>query len=55
MTVKSKLPGVKIYKSFEDFIKDISQSLEKEHNFVHSAHKRQVRDLTDKTVKKGSP
>lgn len=53
MTVKSKLPGVKIYKSFEDFVKDLSQSLEKDHNFVHSEHKRQLKELVKKNASKG--
>lgn len=53
MTAKSKLPGVKTYKSFGDFIKDISQSLEKDHNFVHNEHKKQLKELVKKNTPKG--
>lgn len=54
MITKSRLPGVKVFKSFKDFIKDLSQSLEKEHHLVHNEHKRQVKELSKKAVTKGS-
>jgi len=53
MITKSKLPGVKIYKGFESFIKDLSQSLEKEHALVHNDYKRQLKDLVKKTTTRG--
>lgn len=50
MTInKSNLHGVKVYKSFNDFVKDLSQSLEKEHDKVHNEHKKQIRDAANKT------
>lgn len=52
-SAKSKLPGVKAYKGFGDFIKDLSQNLEKEHTFVHNEHKRSMAALAKDSLPKG--
>jgi hypothetical protein len=48
MITKTGLPGVKIYKSFRDFIKDLSSSLEKEHALVHKSNKLSTAELVKK-------
>lgn len=50
---KPKLPGVRIFKGFGDFIKDLSQNLEKEHTFVHNEHKRSMAALAKDSLPKG--
>ena len=54
MIKKIALPGTTIYKSFGDFVKELSHSLEKEHFITHNAHKKARVDLDKKHQEKGS-
>lgn len=47
MTSKPNLHGIKTFKSFNDFIKDLSQKLEKEHTRVHNDHVKSMNNLKE--------
>lgn len=52
--MKKDMHGIKVYKSFKSYLKELSSSLEKEHTTIHNEHVRKIREAA-KNVTKGIP
>jgi hypothetical protein len=52
MISKSKLRGVKVFKTFHDYVKDIAQIMERQHDLVHNSYRQQLIDAAKKQVKR---
>jgi len=49
--MKGQLPGVKVFKSFKVFLKDLTDSLEVHHNIVHNKHIKATQEAVKKVTR----